>query len=425
MRRPPRCFALTAALGAAALAAAGMLAGPGAARADDGEHQIVSSVEVRIGRFVRTDWTVQIGANPVNRFTMHRLVQGADERRFRAALLLLPPLGNGFNFFEVDENGVYDRSFAAFFASRGFAVWGYTPRGTGLVAGTCESGALDCSPMAHWGLQAVVDDAAFIRGFMRGAMPRDSSGDLPVFVGGFSLGGITTIATMNAHPGDYAGAMVLEGGLYSADPSILALNAGFCFGLEAQLAAGQIFDDTTLPGIRGIAGLAASDPHGPTPLPGFPPGSTNHQVLVFLLAVPQVGPLWPTHNFVRCAGSVAEDRFFYSLDSRVIAHSVLFNDYVDNLTIRDISCSLAGERTFTGNLGAWQAPVYLLGGGLGFLAQENDMVPLLGTADVTRNFIAPFGHADHWFSPNHREILEGDILSWLDRQLDGGDDSGD
>jgi len=150
MRRPPRCFALTAALGAAALAAAGMLAGPGAARADDGEHQIVSSVEVRIGRFVRTDWTVQIGANPVNRFTMHRLVQGADERRFRAALLLLPPLGNGFNFFEVDENGVYDRSFAAFFASRGFAVWGYTPRGTGLVAGTCESGALDCSPMAHW-----------------------------------------------------------------------------------------------------------------------------------------------------------------------------------------------------------------------------------------------------------------------------------
>jgi pimeloyl-ACP methyl ester carboxylesterase len=423
MRRIVLCFA-----------AAAMVASAGFAE-EAGPH-VVGSQVTRIGRFVRTDWTVQVGANPVNRFTVHRLTMdgaAAEERMAtgggssissregdggggrggaaRAALVLLPPLGNAFNFFEVDENGVYERSFAAFFASRGFEVWGYSPRTTGLHAGVCESGAIDCAPMAHWGVAAVVEDAAFLRGFLA----RASGEDLPVYVGGFSLGGMTTIATINAHPEDYAGAFVLEGALYSADPSIRALNAGYCSGLEAQLAAGQIFDDTTLPGIRGIVGLAAANPHGPTPLPGFPPGTTNHQVMVFLLAVPQPGPLWPTHDFVRCAGSVPEDRFFFSTDPRVIAHSLLFSDYVDNLAIRDISCSLAGERTFTAHLGDFTAPLYLLGGGLGFLAQEVDMTHIIGSTDITRNFVPAFGHADHWFSANHRQILEGDLLRWLDR----------
>jgi pimeloyl-ACP methyl ester carboxylesterase len=398
-------------------AVAAMIAAP-AASADDNGHHVVGTQVTRIGRFVRTDWTVQVGSNPVDRFHMHRVRKGSGDDRSRAALVLLPPLGNGFSFFEVDENGRYERSFVAFFADRGFEVWGYSPRTTGLIAGACESGAIDCSTMAHWGIQAVVEDVAFLRGWIEEREPEG----LPVVVGGFSLGGMTTIATMNAHPDDYNGAMVLEGALYAADPAVLSLNAGFCAGLEAQLAAGQIFDDTTLPGIRGIVELAAANPHGPTPLPGFPPGTTNHQVMVFLLAVPQVGPLWPTHDFVRCAGSVPEDRFFFSTDARVIAHSVLFNDYVDNLSIRDVSCSLGGERTFTGNLAAWKAPVYLMGGGLGFLAQENDLTHILGTTDITRNFILPFGHADHWFSADHREILEGDILRWLNRIQGAGRD---
>jgi pimeloyl-ACP methyl ester carboxylesterase len=402
MRATLQCLAVVAAL---AIPAA----------ADEPTHHILSTQTTHIAGFVRTDWTVQVGSQPINRFHMHRVVAGDGEppsgEPSRGVLLLLPPLGNGFNFFEVDENGDYRHSFVAFFASRGFEVWGYSPRTTGLTAGVCQSGAIDCSPMAHWGLQAVVDDAAFIRE----RIERSHDHHLPVFVGGFSLGAMTTIATINAHPGDYDGAMVLEGALYAADPGIAALNAGFCSGLEAQLAAGQIFDDTSLPGIRRIAQLAGSDPHGPTPLPGFPPGTTNHQVLVFVLGVPQAGPLWPTPNFVRCAGSVSEDRFFYSTDARVIAHSVLFYDYTDLLTIRDISCGLGGERTFTGNLGAYRAPIYLLAGGLGFLAQENDLAHLLGSTDVTRNFVSVFGHADHWFSANHREILEGDVLHWLER----------
>jgi hypothetical protein len=392
----------------AALAAGIAVAAPAAA--DDG-HRVVNTQVTRIGHFVRTEWTVQAGANPLNRFRIVRLTKGLPEPAVRAALVLLPPLGNGFNFFEVDENGDYARSFAAFFAERNVEVWGYSPRTTGLVAGVCESGAIDCSAMAGWGLQAFADDATFLRGWIAAAHRRD----LPVLVGGYSLGAMATIVTINAHPHDWDGALILEGSLYTEDPAVVSLNAPFCAALEAQLAAGQIFDDTTLPGIRGLVALAASDPHGPTPLPGFPPGTTNHQVMVFLLAVPQAGPLWPTADFIRCAGSVPEDRFFYSTDARVIAHSLLFNDYTDNRSIRDLSCSLAGDRAFTGNLGAFRAPVYLLGAGRGFLALEDDLVHLLGSRDVTRNYIPAFGHADHWFAANHRQLLEGDILRWLDR----------
>ena len=377
---------------------------------------MIGTQVTRIGHLVRTDWTVQAGANPLDRFHLYRVAKDVPERALRAALVLLPPLGNGFSFFEVDENGDYARSFVAFFAAKNVEVWGYSPRTTGLAAGVCESGAIDCSPMGQWGLRAVVEDATFLRGWIRAA----HGDDLPVVLGGYSLGAVSTIATIDAHPHDYDGALILEGSLYSADPAVVALNTGYCAGLEAQLAAGQVFDDTTLPGVRGIVQLVVDDPHGPTPLPGFPPGTTNHQVMVFLLSLPQPGPLWPTADFIRCAGSVPEDRFFYSTDARVIAHSLLFNDYTDTRSVRDLTCSIAGDRTFTSHLGEFHRPVYLMGAGHGFLGMEKDLTHLLGTADVTRNFVAEFGHADHWFSPDHRQILEGSILRWLDR-LHSGD----
>ena len=341
--------------------------------------RVVSTTTVRIGDFERTDTIVQVAANPIERFTYHRLVErghghrdarhGSDDEP-RGILLLLPPLSNPFGFYEVDERGDYRRSFAAYFADRGYEVWGYSPRGTGLAAGSCESGAVDCSVMAHWGIQSVVDDAAYIRARIRSRHPHRK----PV-VGGYSLGGMTTIATINAHPHDYAGAMILEGALYAEEPIVLAMNQGFCADLEGALAAGVIFDGTTLPGVRTIALLARDDPHSPTPLPGFPPGTTNHQVLVAILSLNQPGPLWPTPDFIRCAGSVPEDRFFFSDDARVIAHSLLFNNYTDTLTVRDVSCSLGGEPTFTGNLGSFRAPVYLLGGGLAFSATRTRPSP--------------------------------------------------
>ncbi|HEX2253484.1 MAG TPA: hypothetical protein VHQ65_09475 [Thermoanaerobaculia bacterium] len=383
-----------------------LLAAPAAAA---GDYQVLGVEEVTLpGHLVRTDWTVQAGDAPVNRFRMHRLLRGGPQAP-RGALLLVPPLSNPFGFYEVDEHGAYGSSFAAFFAHHGFEVWGYTYRGYDLRSGDCESGAVDCAPMATWGIAATTADVLWIRERMGEVLP----GIAPV-LGGYSMGAISTIGIVDAAPSGWAGAMILDGGLYSDDPAIRALNAGYCAGAEAALAAGQVYDGVSLPTVRLIARLAAAAPDELTPLPGFPPGFTNHQVLVFLLAVPQPGPLWPTPEFRRCDGSVEEDEFFYCSDDRVIAHSLAFFDYTDNRSLADVACSIAGDRTHTDDLDAFTAPVLLLGGGLGFGPLDDDLEHLFTSAPVTRVYLPAYGHSDLWFAPHHRAVLESEILRWLD-----------
>jgi len=232
-------------------------------------------------------------------------------------------------------------------------------------------------------------------------------------VGGYSLGAIQTIALLDAHPDDWRAGMIIEGALYTEDPVVRALNANWCGFFEALLAGGFVFDGQTSPTIRLIAQLATADPDGPTPLPGFPPGTTNHQVLVFLLAVPADNPTSPTPAFVRCVGSFADDSFDYCDEDRLFAHLPLFLDYVDNRTLRDINCSLAGETTFTDGLGAFDGPALLVGGEFGFGELDAETAALLGAADVSHSFLPGYGHGDLWFVISHRAVLESEVLSWL------------
>jgi pimeloyl-ACP methyl ester carboxylesterase len=386
------------------LALAAAAAPPAAAQTPE----IVDVRTVAVGSFVRTDSTVLAGPAAIDRFVMHRLVHAAAPRPPRRVLLLLGPLSNGFEFFETDERGLYDLSFAAFFARLGFEVWGYSPRGLEIAAGSCESGAVDCSPMDGWGIGSMVDDVAFIRDAIEQAHP----GSRPVLVG-YSLGGGVAIATLNALPDRWEAAAILEGAIYNEDPVVAALNAGYCQDAGDQLAAGEIYDGGSLPLLQFLAALAEADPDGLTPFGGFPPGTTNHQVWVFALAVPQIGPFWQTPGFVRCAGSVEQDRFYFCDDRRVYAHTRLFGAYFTTRVIRDLTCSLAGEPTFTANLAAFDAPVYLMGGGQSFAAQNRDLAGILGSTDVTLLEEPEFGHADHWFTARHRRYVELPLLHWL------------
>src|SRR5215207_2864072 len=102
----------------------------------------------------RTVTTVQSGDNQLNRFLITEVRKaGVPAEALRGVIMFLPPLGSGFQNYEVGENGDYNNSFVAFFARRNFAVIGYSQRVQGLSAGSCESGAIDCTAMADWGLQ--------------------------------------------------------------------------------------------------------------------------------------------------------------------------------------------------------------------------------------------------------------------------------
>jgi pimeloyl-ACP methyl ester carboxylesterase len=176
-------------------------------------YQIISTVDSVVGGDLsKTVMTVQVGNNPINRYTITRVRKAVPTHVIKDTLVLLPPLGSGFQNYEVGEDGDYNNSFVAFFARRNFDVWGLSQRAGLLVAGSCESGAVDCSAMADWGLATLLGDLGFIRQQIELVYP----GKKPI-VAGLSLGSILALAAINANPSDYKGAILIDGTIYDED----------------------------------------------------------------------------------------------------------------------------------------------------------------------------------------------------------------
>lgn len=372
-------------------------------------YQIINTQNSVVGGDLnKTVTTVQEGNNPLNRFYMTKVVKPTSNQALKAVMLLLPPLGSGFQNYEVGENGDYNNSFVAFFARRNIAVVGYSQRVQGLVAGSCESGAIDCSPMADWGLQQVVDDTTFIREQIALEFP-----GVDVIVGGLSAGSIGAAALLNAHPNDYTGAILIDGTLHDTDPAVQAVNANFCGMFEGMLAAGVYYDGQSAPGIKFLSQLAQVAPDQPSLAPGFPPGLTNHQAFVFAMSEPIVSPVSPRPGFFNVAGSFAADQFVYANESLVHGSLAGFIDYVTTRMLRDLNCGLAGETTFTNNLGNFNGPVIMFAAGHGFGTAMSDTAQLMASADVTINSNADYGHVDYMFSTGHVGELEHPIMKWV------------
>jgi len=408
MRRPAAVvFVVLAALALAA-------APPGPAEAQ----QILASATTSPGGdLVRTASTVQVGPGPLDRFQMFRLVKDGPAGELRGSIFLLPPLGSSFAFYEQrDLSGGVGTSIAEYFAVRGHDVYGYTPRYAGIPGGTCEAGLLDCSVMDAWDLQSMLDDIAFIRGQIESLHP-----GTPIVAGGASLGGMLAVAVANAAPADYDGVIVWEGMLASDDPVVQGLNDGYCDQLEAQLAAGLVFDGVGPNVFKQVAKSAELDPAAPTLNPLFPPLLTNHQIMVLLLSVPAPGPIaMPVPGYVQMNGSFAEDRLFFASEPRLFENVGQFNAYAPVRLVRDVSCSLAGRETaYVANLAAYDGAVLAIGGGRGFGPYMPDQLARFTAAEVTFLLEPEFGHIDHFMTPDHREYVERPIFDWAEEVLAG------
>ena len=67
----------------------------------------------------RTVTTIQSGNNSLNRFQMTEVRKaGPPLEGLKGVIILLPPLGSGFQNYEATESGDYNDSFVAFFARR-------------------------------------------------------------------------------------------------------------------------------------------------------------------------------------------------------------------------------------------------------------------------------------------------------------------
>ncbi len=405
---------MNAKLSPAALAVALVLAAA-SARA---QYVVIASTQTQVGPLERTEWTVAASPDPIDTFKMTRWVKRAPGAPVRGAMLLLPSLGTTFALYEQrDPGGGLGTSIAEFFALRGYDVYGYSPRFEGIPAGSCEAGVVDCSAMAGWDVQSMLDDVAYVRDQIDVLQP-----GVGVVAGGLSLGGILAVAVANGDGGRYAGVFPWEGMLLSNDPAVQGLNAGYCAALEALLAGGVIFDGVGNGVFKAIAQYARTNPGALNTIPLFPPTFTSHQVLVLALAVPAPGPVsMPVPGYVSVAGSFPEDRFFFASEERLLENVIgTFNNYAPNVLIRDISCALAGiDTTHTANLGAFTGSVLMIGGGRAFGGFMQDQLDAFtGASDTTLLLEGDFGHVDHFMSPRHRRFVEFPILRWLRDVLD-------
>src|SRR5262245_18431739 len=123
-----------------------------------GPYTIIGTAQSRDGNLVRTEYTVKVCAHPLYRFKMVRIAKDGPAAQLRGSILLLPPLGPSFAFYEQREHDARGSSIAEYFADRNFDVYGYGLRFDGIPSGTCEAGVLDCSIMTTWNIQSMVDD---------------------------------------------------------------------------------------------------------------------------------------------------------------------------------------------------------------------------------------------------------------------------
>ncbi|MEM6797258.1 MAG: hypothetical protein AAF725_25020 [Acidobacteriota bacterium] len=375
---------------------------------------IVSQTTSAVGNLERTEWLVQDGPSTIDTYRITRLRKsGLPNQQLRGAMLFLPSLGTSFALYEQpDPRRGPGSSTAVFFARRNYDVYGYSPRFEGIPAGTCEAGVIDCSAMAGWNIQSIVDDISFVRDHIETLNPGTG-----VVAGGLSLGGILAIAVADADPARYDGVFPWEGMLFSSNPQVQALNAGYCAGLEAQIAAGLSFDGFGTNIFKKSAQQAVASPSGPTTLPLFPPFLTNRQVLLAGLTQPPPGPVsMPVPGYLSTAPNSSGDGLEFASEEKVIRNVLTtFSDYTPLPIIRDLSCSLAGlETSYTDNLGAFTGSVLMIGAGRGFGAFMDDQLDAFtGTSDKTLLLEPDFGHVDHFFTLQHRHFVEFPILDWL------------
>ncbi len=374
-------------------------------------YQVTATVAVQDGPLTRTELTVSTGSGPLDRFKMVRVAASDPHANFVGSLLLVPPLGTTFNFYEQrDQFNTFGSAMTEFFALRGFDVYGYSPRYEGIPAGTCEAGAIDCSAMKGWGMQSIVDDVTFVRSQISVLHP-----GAKVVIGGLSLGCLSTISVVNAHPGDYVGAVTWEGLMYSANAQVRALDQGYCSALQAQLAANVFYDGVDENVLKQVMELSRVTPGGLTPNPLFPPSLTNHQTMVAAVSTPTPGPASMTvPNEILIAGDLAQDRLLFASEPRVYENVSRFTSYAPVALLADVTCSIAGEQSqFTSNLGQFKAPLLAIGGGHAFGAYMSDQIGLFGSAQKTFLLQPDFGHVDHYMTPLHLQYVEEPILAFL------------
>lgn len=377
----------------------------GAFAAHAHSYAVVSSSSTTIGSFTRTAYTVQDGSDTQERFTMTRVRKTTPRSGGpRASLLLLPGSSANFELYEVQTTGTYTDSFAGHFANADYEVWGYSPRSKQFAANACDT-ETNCVVMADWGLATIAADADYIRSQIATTVGGD------IVLVGWSMGAISTYATLDLDPTGFDAAVIWEGALYSTNTGVVAGNTVNCASSEARLLLGEVsqlglfFGGTSTTGVLKTIADTVSDP-------------LRHTLLENITTTPLPSPpsYVPNYKFFQGNGALISN---YKYASEAILLSTLdnaFNAYESGVVNRDIYCSLAGSETsFTDNLSSFTGKIYVLESGHGFGPYMAETLALLGTTSGNRTITvqSDYGHGDHFAQSSHKTVLENPLTTWL------------
>jgi len=359
----------------------------------------------------RVVYQIEVDHQPLNRFAITH-VSEAHGGHAGPVMLLSPFLLSG-KFYEISETGEYMKSAAGELAKAGFDVWLVDQRRTGLPVGACESGA-DCSAMASWDFDAYSQDALFALSLLKSFNPRRK----PV-VGGFSAGSNAALATVNRAPREFAGVFLYEGTFYTEDPVIAAHNDAICSSVEGAIAGGALYDPSVA-ALGTVLQLAQVDPSGLSPIPAFPPGTTNRQSMFYVFGTPPPpGAFAPTPGFIRNKVDFAAQRFVYTNEQRLLLVGPLFDNYGSLAAERDLACGLAGrDDSHYRNVGEFRGDVLVYVEGTGFGPAMFDTVSLFDhAAHVTIDHHPELAEADPYFGVRWKQTFLKPLQDWLKRTL--------
>lgn len=353
----------------------------------------------------RSQVTLQVGQNALNRFIVHRVVKAGSGPMHLpipaiGPVVLLPGGGSRFDIYGIGGPGASIRDKLAL---AGYDVFGYTPRTAQLEPGYCEVN--DCSAAVDWGMQTYLDDAEIVATIARAA----NFGKKPV-VGGVSLGAMLSIGAVNRHPGIYSGAILIEGTMDLGVPELEPAYDALCEYYDDLLVSGSYLDNFNNPILQSIISGAVNDPNGVSDLA---PPMTNLEFAVYFSTMPQsldTGGEVPDYTYL--AGDLYNGWTFASLALLgQFADQVIYYD--PTALTRDYKCAFAGDNTYTSNLGAFVKPVLSMQAGLGFGDYAEGTLALMTQAAITRNVREDFGHMDWVVGESYQDSTITPILTWL------------
>ncbi|HYQ04814.1 MAG TPA: hypothetical protein VER96_39335 [Polyangiaceae bacterium] len=359
----------------------------------------------------RVVYEVEVDHQQLNRFDITHVSDKHGGRN--GPVLLLSPFLLPGQFYEISETGEYTKSAAGELAKAGYDVWLVDQRRTRLPVGSCESGT-DCSAMASWNFDAYSQDALFALSLLKSFNP----GQKPV-LGGFSAGSNATLATVNRAPREFAGVFMYEGTFFTEDPAIMAHNDAICTSLETAIAGGGLYDPSSAV-LGAVLNLAHAAPSAPSPIPAFPPGTTNEQAMFYVFGTPPpVGALSPTAGFIRNQVDFTKQQFVYTNEQRLQLVGPLFDNYGSLAALRDLSCGLAGrDDSHYNNVGAFRGDVLIYVEGTGFGPAMFDTASLFErAADIRIEHHPELGEADPYFGFRWKQTFMKPLQDWLKRTL--------